>query len=122
MYKILLVEDEDTLRDAYGMILATQPYQLDIANDGKMALDLCRKNLYDLILLDLMMPVMDGVEFLKRFKPHASKTTRVVVLSNLSSGVELHEAMQLGAVGSALKSSMSPKQLISMIRRELKAT
>ena len=66
MSKILLVEDEKILRDAYAILLGSQSeYSVDTATNGKEALELCKQNKYDLILLDLMMPVLDGMGFLK---------------------------------------------------------
>jgi DNA-binding response OmpR family regulator len=121
MRKILLVEDEDILRETYQIILSTQPYRLDIAENGRIALDKCENRTYDLILLDLMMPIMDGVEFLKHLPAEALDRTRIIILSNLSSGQELETAMQLGAARSILKASLSPKQLLAMVRYELEA-
>ena len=121
MRKILLVEDEDILRETYATLLSTQPYMYDVAENGKVALDKCRENTYDLILLDLMMPVMSGVEFLEAFKPIAPKETHILILSNLSSGKDLERAMQLGADRSLVKADVSPRELLVAIRYELEA-
>jgi DNA-binding response OmpR family regulator len=121
MRKLLLVEDEDILREAYSMILLTQPYDVDVAKNGQEALDLCKKNEYDLILLDLMMPRVDGVGFLERFQKKRPRRTKIIVLSNLSSGQELERAHELGANKSVLKAELSPKQLVATVRYELEA-
>lgn len=121
MRKILLVEDEPTLRDAYGLILGTQPYQVDMASNGQEAIDICKNKQYDLILLDLMMPVIDGVGFLEQFGTSGILPSKVIVLSNLSSGSELAKAMALGAHKSILKADLSPRQLLTTIRYELEA-
>ena len=116
MRKILLVEDDDMLRESYEMIISTEPYDIDVAKNGKEALDKCAFKNYDLILLDLMMPILDGVGFLKRFdKPN----TRIIILSNLSSGPILDEALQLGADTNIVKSAMSPRELLSRLRYEI---
>lgn len=122
MRKILIVEDEDILRETYELILSTQPYIVDVAENGKVALEKCSSTTYDLILLDIMMPVMNGVEFLKNFIPNANRRTRVIMLSNLSSGEELDTTMRLGISRSALKSDLSPRQLLSMVRYEIEAS
>jgi DNA-binding response OmpR family regulator len=114
--KILLVEDEELLRTSYEMIISTEPYDLDVAENGKQALEKCSNKEYDLILLDLMMPIMDGVGFLKRFK---NRNTRIVVLSNLSYGHELEEAMKLGAHLNVVKSTLSPRDLLAVVRYEV---
>lgn len=71
---------------------------------------------YDLILLDLMMPEVDGVEFLRLSKvTKKSPSTRVIILSNLSSGRDIEEALALGADQHVLKSSLTPKDLIELV-------
>ncbi|HRJ05961.1 MAG TPA: response regulator [Candidatus Saccharibacteria bacterium] len=119
MHKILIVEDEDILREAYYATLSSQGYQCDVAENGKVALEKCQTTTYDLILLDLMMPVMSGVKFLEKFMPNVPDGTEVVVLSNLSSGVELEQAMDLGVYRCLLKSDVSPKELVAAVRNEL---
>jgi DNA-binding response OmpR family regulator len=118
MRKILLVEDEEILRDTYLTILSSEPYIVESAVNGQDALDKCSTKTYDLILLDLMMPIVDGVGFLQQF---SSPRTKIIVLSNLSSGDLLNTAMELGADKSALKADLSPKQLLSLVRYELQA-
>ena len=121
MRKILLVEDEPILRETYQIILSTQPYRCDVADNGKVALEKCETQDYDLILLDLMMPTMNCVEFLENFKKLAEMKTKIIILSNLSSGKELERTRELGVMRSLLKSDLSPSQLIATIRYELDA-
>jgi DNA-binding response OmpR family regulator len=121
MRKILIVEDEEILRESYQMILSSEPYEVDVANNGKVALDMVQNKDYDLILLDLMMPVMDGVTFLEHFTAGNSSTSKVIILSNLSTGEELTRALELGALRNTLKASLSPKQLIALVRYEVEA-
>lgn len=116
MRKILIVEDEDLLRESYHMIISTEPYDVDIAKNGQEALDKCAVKRYDLILLDLMMPVLDGVGFLERFN---EPETKIIILSNLSSGELLKKALKIGAESSILKASLSPRELISKVRYEI---
>ena len=121
MCKILLVEDEKILRDAYTIILGAQSdYAIDIATNGEEALKLCKDNVYDLILLDLMMPVLDGAGFLEKsnlLKKHPN--TRVVVMSNLSSGEGLEKVLKLGAHRHAVKSDLAPTDVVTIIEEEL---
>lgn len=122
MRKLLLVEDDKILREAYCMVLSTGPYKIDLACNGNEALDKCRGRVYDLILLDLMMPILDGVGFLEQFtRTHGKLPTKIIVLSNLSSGTDLEKAMKLGMYKSLLKADLSPSQLLAMVRRELDA-
>jgi CheY-like chemotaxis protein len=119
--KILLVEDEPILRETYQMILSTQPYVSDVAENGQEALEKFKKKKYDLVLLDVMMPVMNGVEFLEAIKHDESMLSKVVIMSNLSAGKELDRARELGVEEFLLKSDLSPKQLIAQIRSYLEA-
>lgn len=121
MRKILIVEDELVLRETYQIILSTQPYACDVAADGKEALDKCEDKKFDLILLDLMMPVMNGVEFLENYKQLNEMKSKIIILSNLSSGKEISRARELGVHRNLVKSELSPKQLIATIRYELEA-
>lgn len=123
MRKILIVEDEPLLRESYNMILSTEPYDVDVARNGQEALEKCSQTTYDLILLDLMMPVMDGPGFLEKYTADAGQhnPTNVIILSNLSSGDELNRALDLGARRNILKASLSPKQLIATVRYEVEA-
>ena len=121
MSKILLVEDEKVLRDAFMILLDAQDkYDVDVAINGKEALEFCKNSTYDLILLDLMMPILDGVGFLEKANlsmkaPH----TRVVVMSNLSSGEGLIKALELGAHRQAVKSDLAPHDVIRIVEEEL---
>lgn len=122
MRTILLVEDEEVLRDTYEMIISTQPCALDITSNGKEALTECEKQQYDLILVDLMMPVMSGVEFLEQFMPTKPDKTHVIVLSNLSSGKDYERALELGVDKIVLKANTTPKELISTIQYQLESS
>lgn len=121
MPKILIVEDEKILREAYTILFAAQKdYDVSTAMNGIEALEFCKKAHYDLILLDLMMPMLDGIGFLKEASLTAkSPDTRVVIMSNLSTGSEIAQALQLGAHSHALKSDLAPKDVMMMVKREL---
>lgn len=121
MAKILLVEDEKVLRDAFEILLKAQgKYEVDVAANGQEALDYCAVSTYDVILLDLMMPVLDGVGFLQKAGlVTRSPATRVVIMSNLSSGDELARAMKLGAHRNEVKSDLAPSDILAVIKQEL---
>jgi DNA-binding response OmpR family regulator len=119
MRRILIVEDDPVLRDTYQTILATQPYLCDVATNGKEALEKCQTHTYDLILLDLMMPVMSGIDFLENYKEIDAMKSKIIILSNLSSGKEIERAHEIGIVKSLVKSDLSPRQLIGAIRYDL---
>lgn len=114
--KVLIVEDDQALSDAFSMILAKE-YDVNVAYDGKEALELTGKNTYAIILLDLLMPVMDGKAFLRAFdnKSH----TPIIVFSNLDAKSDIEEVMELGASRYMLKSWASPRELLRLVEDTL---
>jgi two-component system OmpR family response regulator len=121
MPKVLLVEDEPLLNESYRITLEVAGFDVDTAMDGKEALRFCSSNTYDVILLDLMMPGLDGIGFLERFtaKSKPSKTkTKIIILSNLSSGGKVDQVLKLGAYKYLEKSALDPKQLIEILKAE----
>ncbi len=116
--KIMLVEDNVTLNDAFSMLMEKNGYEVKKARDGREALHIISEYKPDLILLDLLMPVMDGKEFLRTFE----NTDRIpiIVLSNLDTKAEVQEVMKLGASHYMLKAWASPKELTRVIEDSLK--
>lgn len=120
MRKILLVEDEPIISEPFGIVLRSRNYEVDIASDGLEALEYCSKNSYDIILLDIMMPYCNGIEFLeKALLSTKSPKTKVIMMTNLSGGKEFDDALRLGASRSLLKASITPNLLIDIIKQEL---
>ena len=113
---ILIVEDDKSLSEAYEMILDTAGYNTTTASNGIEALECVGKDRFDLILLDLKMPKMDGVKFLseykKRYKDHQAK---LVVFSNYDLQNEVKQAYELGIDKYFLKSWAGPKDLLKII-------
>jgi two-component system response regulator VicR len=88
------------------------------AFNGQEALDLLQEDQVDLILLDIIMPVMDGAEFLRRLHGKTKKVP-VIVFSNLDSESKISEVYQLGATHYMLKAWASPKELVKIVKRSL---
>lgn len=121
MTTILLVEDDEALNAAFRIVLGKEGYQVDSAFNGVEALDKASAHEPRLILLDLLMPKMNGVEFLRRFnQPVKHPNVTIVVFSNLDTEPEIHEALQLGASQYLLKASTNPKQLVELVKSILK--
>lgn len=117
---ILVVEDDQSLAEAYGLILGTAEYDIDFANDGIEALDKTDDSSYDLILLDLKMPNMDGVEFLRQYKKrYKDRQAKLVVFSNYDLQNEVKQAYELGIDKYFLKSWASPKDLLKIVEEVL---
>lgn len=118
---ILVVEDESSLNEAYQIILSNAGYDILSAFDGKEALLITEETNPDVILLDLRMPVMDGIEFLKEYKPDERPNTKVIVFSNYDMQKEIEEAYDLGAHKYILKAWASPKELLKIVKDALEA-
>lgn len=123
MPKILLVEDEKILRDAYTILLRShEAYEVTVVTNGREALDACKAQYFDVILLDLMMPVLDGVGFLENAQlEKTSPDTKVIVLSNLSSGDDIVRVLTLGAHHHAVKSDLAPNEVIALVEMVLQS-
>lgn len=115
--RILVVEDDQTLSDAFTIVLQKEGYDVDTAFDGKEALERVRSVTYDLILLDLLMPVLDGKGFLEKFKNPAN--TPVIVFSNLDAKDDIDEALRLGASRYMLKAWASPNKLAELVKETI---
>lgn len=113
-HHILIVEDDFALADAFATTLRQEGYEVFVAQNGKLALEHLEVATPDLILLDVLMPVMDGKEFLKEFD---NKTQmRVIVLSNLDDKTTIDELLALGAQNYLVKSAVNPSTLVSIVR------
>ncbi|HEX5797391.1 MAG TPA: response regulator [Candidatus Saccharimonadales bacterium] len=118
--KILIVEDEKPLSEAYQIVLKKEGFDVDAAYDGEQALEHTKKQEPDLILLDLRMPKMSGIEFLKKYKPAKKHPgVKIIVFSNLDAQNEIDKAYELGAHKYMLKAWASPKELVNFVRDTL---
>lgn len=117
MAKILIVEDENMLREVYTSLFSMENYKVKNAANGHEALKLLATFKPDIIILDLLMPVMNGVEFLE--KANLTKkypNTKVLVLSNLSDAKTISKITKLGIADYKLKASLSPLQLANAVK------
>lgn len=121
MANILIVEDEATLNDAYGIILRQQKHDVRQVFDGRAALDAVNEAAPDLILLDLRMPVMSGIEFLKALDPAKTHPhMKIIIFSNYDVQDDIDEAFKLGATRYMLKAWASPKELVRLVNDTIK--
>lgn len=119
--KILVVEDDQFLREFYKELLSSEGYAVDEAADGEVALSKLQNNDYNLVLLDLMLPKKDGVQVLRDLKATSSKSTNIiiVVLTNLGQDLVIKECFDLGANGYLIKSALNPDQVLTEVKSYL---
>lgn len=118
--KILIVEDERSLNEAYDMVLSAEGYDTYSAYDGEQALKITEDTEPDLILLDLRMPKVGGIEFLRRYDASKHPKVKIIIFSNLDTQKEIDEAYKLGAQKYILKAWASPKELVRLVEEVLK--
>jgi len=121
MKHILLVEDDPFLIDIYTTKLKEVGYSLDVASDGEMALKKIREQKPDLMILDIVLPQLDGWEILRQIKADKNlKNLKIVILSNLGQKEEVEKGVELGAVKYLIKAHYTPTQVVEEIKKVLK--
>ncbi len=115
MAKILIIEDDKDLNAAYALILNAESHTVQSAYNGSEALVLLKNFNPDLILLDLLMPVKSGVEFIKEYAKSGSDHAKIVIFTNLENSPEINEALELGAYKCIVKSWTAPRGLIKVV-------
>lgn len=117
---ILLIEDEGLLSRMYAKKLELDGYQVLVAANGQEGIALLGQNTVDLVICDMMMPVMDGLETLKVIKNnHATKTIPVIMLSNVSEEEYVSKAMEFGAVDYLVKNKLLPADVVTKVKEVL---
>ena len=116
--KIVLVEDDTFLSSMYATKLGLEGFHVLQAYDGEKGLRLIAKERPQLIMLDLIMPVMDGYAVLKELKkdPTLNKIP-VIVLSNLGEKTSVDQALALGADDYLIKAHFLPSEVISKVKK-----
>lgn len=111
-HTILLAEDDRFLRRAVEVALTKRGFNVLLAVDGQEALDKTRAHKPELLLLDLLMPRMTGIEVLQALRADAAtRDIRVLILSNSSKELEMHAAERLGVAGYWIKANLSLQEL-----------
>lgn len=117
---LLIVEDEKPIAKALQLKLSHSGFDVEIATNGEEALQSMEKSKFDLILLDLIMPKMNGFDFLEELKKRKN-TIPVIVSSNLSQEEDMKRVKSLGAVDYYVKSNVTIAQVVEKVNRYLGA-
>lgn len=119
-YKILIVEDEGPLLEVLKERFENEGYKVFTAKDGAEGLTLALDEQPDLILLDIIMPKVDGLTMLKNLRAdERGRKVRVVVLTNVNDSKEVHEALAAGASDFLVKADWSVSDLVDNVRKHL---
>lgn len=122
MSKILIVEDDTFISRMYEAKLNNLGYDVKIAENGQDGLQIVKEWLPDLILLDLILPILDGFEVLKELKADINfKNIPIIILSNLDQKENIEKGISLGADDYIIKAQFTPSEVVEKIEKCLKS-
>lgn len=118
--KILLVEDEDFIRELYARQLTKAGFSVKTAPDGQSGLETLKVEQFDLLLLDIMLPGINGLQLLREFKTQNPTSPMItILLTNLGQEAVIKEGFELGAQAYLIKASYTPDQVVNEVRNAL---
>jgi len=116
--KILIVEDDQFLLEMYSAKLKNAGFVIEIAQDGEQALSKLEEFKPDLVLLDIVIPKLDGFEVLRKIRENpTTKNTKVIALTNLGQQSEVERGMSLGADDYFIKAHFTPSEIVYRINK-----
>lgn len=115
--KILLIEDDDFIREMYASELTKNGFEVSACPNGEKGLEALKMGQFDLVLLDIMLPGINGLEVLKQVKQDPkTKELKVILLTNLGHETVIKLGFGLGATGYLIKSVYNPDQIINEVK------
>jgi DNA-binding response OmpR family regulator len=118
--RILCIEDERFISDLYTRALTNAGYDVMVINDGELGLHQAMTGNYDIILLDIMLPTMNGVELLHKIKDRSVQppiTSKVIITTNLDQKEDIRKNVEQMADGYLIKAEITPRELVSYIQQ-----
>jgi len=118
---ILIIEDDPILIDIYSTKFKEAGFTVGVANNGEEGLRKLNKGKFDLLVLDIVLPHIDGWEILKKIESKKNlKDLKIIVLSNLGQKEEVEKGIKLGAVKYLIKAHYTPSEVVKEIKEILK--
>ncbi len=118
MTKIMIVDDDPMISDIYQKKFSDQGFDVLVATSGEQALEMAKKEKIDLVLLDLLIPRLDGFEVIRQLRSgNYAKDIKIIVSSNLSEKLNRDRAFELGANDFIIKAQFTPSQLVEKIKK-----
>ncbi len=118
--KILLIEDEEIIIDLLKRKLEKEGYEIDMAYNGEEGLEKMKKSKPDLILLDIIMPKLGGLELMeKKNQDPELKDIPVIIISNSGQPIELERAKKLGANDWLIKTEFDPQEVVEKVKKQI---
>jgi DNA-binding response OmpR family regulator len=120
MVKVAIIEDDQAISQMYRFKFEAEGFDVETADNGKLGLELAKSMQPDIILLDLMMPIMTGDEMLSAMRATPwGKDIKVVILTNKGEQEIPDEVRNLNVTAVILKADMTPRQVAELVKREL---
>lgn len=120
MIKVAIIEDDQAISQMYRIKFEAEGYDVETAENGKLGLELAKNMRPDIILLDLMMPVMSGEEMLGKLRATAwGKNIKVIVLTNRGEQEIPPVVRDLNITALILKANMTPRQVAELVKAKL---
>ena len=125
MKKILLVEDDPFLIDIYQTKLENSGFEVEVAENGEKALELLKEKVFDSMLLDIVLPRIDGWKILEEIKKMKKEREdlekmKIVVWSNLGEKEDIKKGLSLGATSYLIKANFTPSEVVREIEKLLR--
>jgi DNA-binding response OmpR family regulator len=121
MVKIAVIEDDLAIAQMYRMKFEAEGFQVEIASNGRLGLALCEQMQPDLILLDLMMPEMNGDEMLEKLRgTDWGRPIKVIILTNVGEQEAPERLKNLDVSAFIVKAEMTPKQVAELVKQQLR--
>lgn len=121
MIKIVIIEDDPTISQMYRIKFESDGFEVHLAANGQIGINVAENVRPDIILLDLQMPEMDGTEALKIIRSRDwGKTVPVIILTNLGEEEAPHELRSLGVDSYIVKANYTPRQVVEQVKSAIK--
>ncbi|MBI4132852.1 MAG: response regulator transcription factor [Candidatus Sungbacteria bacterium] len=118
--KILIIDDDPLIAEMYTLKLKEAGFDVEVATDGRAGLEKIKGGNYDVVLLDVVLPIMDGFEILQSLQREGKSPPPVILLTNLGQKEDVDRGMALGAVDYVIKAHFTPTEVVAKIQAVLK--
>jgi DNA-binding response OmpR family regulator len=121
MAKVAIIEDDLAIAQMYRLKFEAEGFEVQIAENGKLGLELCQHMKPNVVLLDLMMPEMNGDEMLDKMrKTDWGKDIKVIILTNVGEQEAPEQLKALNVSAFIVKADMTPKQVVDLVKEQIK--
>lgn len=121
-HKILIIDDDPFILEMYVLKFKEEGFQIETAKDGKEGLKKIKEYEPDMVLLDIVMPIMDGFDVIRSLKRENIQTrAKIVLLTNLGQKDDVERGMQLGAHDYIIKAHFTPSEVVKKVKDLLKS-